>query len=169
MVEAAVLECYIANTKAANGDKDLPPLVPAERRSSDHVLVPTVNIRRAQKAIDTDERLKQAYHMSIHDKKNFMSPARVNGLVKAFLNGASGRTVIAKKELCSAINVTEEELNFFLEERKQKGMLGSKGFHKALASIHKRSKKQQTQVGMKRPAAKQRSSPSGASTVEDSD
>lgn len=139
-----------------------------ERRISDDIPAPTVYIRRAQKAIDTDERLKQAYHVSIHDKKNFMSPARVKGLVKTFLNGTSGRTVTTKKELCSAMNVTEEELNFFLGERKQKGMLGSKGFHSALASIHKRSKEQQTQTGEKRPVVEQRSSPSSTSTLENS-
>lgn len=168
VVEAAVLDCYIANPKAENGGKELPPMGPGEKRISDDIPVPISNIRRAQEAIDTDERLKQAYHMSIHDKKNFMSPARVKGVVNAFLNGTSGRTVMTKEDLCSAINVTEEELDFFLEERKQKGMLGSKGFHNALAYIHKRSKDQQTQAREKRPAVEEKSPPSGTSAVEES-
>lgn len=126
MVEAAVLDCYIANPKAENGGKELPPLVPGEKRISDDVPVPMGNIRRAQEAIDTDERLKQAHHMSMHNKKKSMSPARVKGVVKAFLNGTSGRTVMTKEELCSAIDVTEEELDFFLGERQRNGMLGSK-------------------------------------------
>lgn len=89
-----------------------------EKRISDDVPVPKVNIRRAQEAVDTDEHLKQAYHINIHDKKKFMSPARVEGVVKAFVNGSSGRTVMTQEEVCSAINVTKQELDFFLVERK---------------------------------------------------
>lgn len=168
VVMAAVLDCYTTNSKALDGSKQLPPLGPGEKRVSDDVPVPLVNIRRAQEEIEADERLKQAYHMRIHERKKFMSPERVKGVVKAFLNGTSGRTAMTQQQLCSAINVTEEELDFFLAERKQKPMLGSKGFHNALAYIHDRSTEQQEQAMENRPATEEGSPPSGTSAVEES-
>lgn len=44
--------------------------------------VRVADIRRAQEEIDTVERRRQAYRMSIFDKKIFMSPERVKGIVE---------------------------------------------------------------------------------------
>lgn len=166
VVMAAVLDCYTTNSKTYDGSKQLPPLGPGEQRVSDDVPVPLSNIRRAQEDIEANERLKQAYRMSVHDRKKFMSPVRVKGVVKAFLNGTSGRTAMTRQQLCSAMNVTEEELDFFLVERKEKAMLGSKGFHHALAYIHDRSTEHQKQVVENRPASEEESPPSGTLAVE---
>lgn len=120
VVKAAILDCYTSSPKAANGGKKLPRLGPGEKRVSagDDVPVSLAAIKWAQEETDTDERLRQAYHTSIYDKRNYMSPVRVKGVVKAFLNGTSGRTAMSKEELCSAMSITEEDLDTFFGREK---------------------------------------------------
>ncbi|KAI4865252.1 hypothetical protein F4820DRAFT_302390 [Hypoxylon rubiginosum] len=147
VVKAAVLDVYGTNSKKSG--KVLPVYAPGTKRKSDDALpVSEADIQRAQQEIDKEKRYRKAVQTAFLDRESYVPPEKVKLRIKAFLK-ASG---MSREDFCRAIDVTEDEFEAFMSERKKRPQQESKVFHDALSYIRKEngerepSRKRQKQI-----------------------
>ncbi|KAH9987545.1 hypothetical protein F4779DRAFT_611325 [Xylariaceae sp. FL0662B] len=126
VVKAAVVDLYETNSKT--GKKILPSYSGEARRKSVDVPVSEADIERAQEELENKDRLLKAQIMAVHDK-TYAPPDKVKLRIKAFLRSNN----MSQEQFCEAIDVTNDQFEAFMNERKKQAMHESKVFHNALS------------------------------------
>ncbi|XXG96418.1 hypothetical protein Hte_002700 [Hypoxylon texense] len=132
VVKAAVLDIYGTNSKKSG--KSLPVYAPGTKRKSDDALpISEDDIQRAQQELDKEARYRKAVQMSFRDREHYVPPEKVKLRIKVFLKARG----MSQEDFCRAIDVTEDEFEEFMSERKKRPQQESKVFHDALPFISK--------------------------------
>ncbi|OTA97717.1 hypothetical protein M434DRAFT_391649 [Hypoxylon sp. CO27-5] len=144
-VKAAVLDLYGTNSK---GKKNIPVHPPGTKRIDDETLpISKEDLERAQEEIDKAERYRKAVCMKYLDRAHYVPPEKVKLRIKAFLRSSG----MSEEDFCKAIDVTKNEFEAFMGERKKQPQLESKVFHNAPPFISE-------QNGESKPARKRKRS-----------